>query len=392
MEPQELVIAIAEVGKEHPSRPPLHEVEIFRHFFIQGEIDWKNLDQRDGSLTRRETLARFLLLCAVLDQGPDIEGIRRMLIETTNELYRKEIRFLHKPISFFSEIGVAIDEILARHEAIKNIRARVWAEANRSNPARYNLFMDNASQVLGYAIFRWGVPLSLPYLLEKDRQKENLSEENALLDYLESYDSAERMAQQLKDHSRYGLGKAIGDKASHLFGKWLVSSFRLTRQSGNGWDDFSYEVPYDSNAGRVLWRTGFLLHWADEEDFKKQLVLQSGKGKGNTTYLRVTNLRGMKATKNLQPHLLQPYEEICRKHLRTHKKRPQNLQIQQIQHIYLWQNRGQGLNIAHFDDGLIYIGTRYCLNHGDPNCGECPVHSLCEGYCSSKKLITDFRT
>lgn len=36
MEPQELVIAIAEVGKEYPSRPPLHEVEIFRHFFYPG--------------------------------------------------------------------------------------------------------------------------------------------------------------------------------------------------------------------------------------------------------------------------------------------------------------------------------------------------------------------
>ncbi|BAJ62339.1 hypothetical protein [Anaerolinea thermophila] len=392
MELQELVIAIAEVGKEHPSRPLLHEVEIFRHFFVQGEIDWKNLDQRDGSLTRRETLTRFLLLCAVLDQGPDIEGIRRMLIETTNELYRKEIRFLHKPISFFSEIGVAIDEILARHEAIKNIRARVWAEANRSNPARYNLFMDNASQVLGYAIFRWGVPLSLPYLLEKDRQKENLSGENALLDYLESYDSAERMTQQLKDHSRYGLGKAIGDKASHLFGKWLVSSFRLTRQSGDGWDDFSYEVPYDSNAGRVLWRTGFLLHWADEEDFKKQLVLQSGKGKGNTTYLRVTNLRGMKAVKNVGDNLKEPYEEICLRHLKTHKKRPKNFQIQQIQHIYLWQNRGRGLHAAHFDDGLIFIGTHYCFNHDQPDCQQCPINTLCMGYSSERRLIRDFRT
>ncbi|WP_298007368.1 MULTISPECIES: hypothetical protein [Anaerolinea] len=393
MDPEQLVIKIAEIGRENPSSPSLHEVEIFKHYFASGEVvDRNRLDQRDGSLTRREALTRFLLLSAVLDQGPDIEGIRQMLIQTTNELYRKEVRFLHKPVSFFSEIGVAIDEILTQHKAIREIRSSDWAKVNRSNASRYNLFMDNARQVLGYAIFRWGVPLALPYLLEKDNQSEGKPVENALLDYLESYDSTEKMTQQLKDHPRYGLGKAIGDKAAHLFGKWLVSSFRLTRKSESGWDDFSYEVPYDSNAGRILWRTGYLHHWADEQDFKKQNVLQPGKGKGNTTYIRVTNLRGMKAVKNVSPELWDPYQEICVRHLKTHRKRPQNLQIQQIQHVYLWAHRDQGLNVAHFDDGLIFIGTRYCLNHDQPDCQQCPISALCEGKTSNKDLILNYRT
>ena len=157
MDPEQLVIKIAEIGRSKPSSPSLHEVEIFKHYFASGKVLDRNcLDQRDGSLTRREALTRFLLLNAVLDQGPDIEGIRQMLIQTTNELYRKEVRFLHKPVSFFSEIGIAIDEILTQHEAIREIRSSDWARVNRSNALRYNLFMDNARQVLGYAIFRWG--------------------------------------------------------------------------------------------------------------------------------------------------------------------------------------------------------------------------------------------
>jgi hypothetical protein len=33
------------------------------------------------------------------------------------------------------------------------------------------------------------------------------------------------MSQELKSNERYGLGKAIGDKACHLFAKWAVSRF-----------------------------------------------------------------------------------------------------------------------------------------------------------------------
>ena len=323
----DLVLAIARVGFDSPSAPSLSVLEPFRHYFDRSNnLKWEEIDYQDGSLTRREALTRFLLLNAVLDQGPDIVGLRQMLIQVTNELYRREVRFLHKPISFFQEIGLAIDEILTQHENVSAVRATLWAQENKSNPNRYNLFMDNSRQVLGYAVFRWGVPLALPYLLEKDAlNKAQEPSANLLLDYLESHSSTEKMTIQLKDHPRYGLGKAIGDKAAHLFGKWVVSSFHIARQSGPAWDGFSYEVPYDSNAGRVLWRTGYLLKWAKKKTYQNHSVLQPGAGKGGKTYIRVTNLRGMKSETDLPEDLLDAYNDICTQHLLSHQRPPKSV-------------------------------------------------------------------
>lgn len=391
----DLVLAIARVGSDSPSAPSLQILEPFRHYFDQsGRLKREEIDYQDGSLTRREALVRFLLLNAVLDQGPDIIGLRQMLIQVTNELYYREVRFLHKPISFFQEMGLSIDEILTQHDNVKAVRAMRWAEENQSNPNRYNLFMDNARQVLGYAVFRWGVPLALPYLIEKDVLKQGRDPSSSLLlDYLESYLSTEQMTIQLKDHPRYGLGKAIGDKAAHLFGKWVVSSFGLTRQKGLAWDGFSYEVPYDSNAGRVLWRTGYLLRWAKKKSYQKNSVLQPGAGKGGKTYIRVTNLRGMKAEVSLPKDLQGGYNEICVNHLRSHQRAPKSAEIQRIQHAYLWTAFEQNnLTAANFDDGLIAVGTQYCYNHADPLCEECPIHDYCQGYQENRRLITEYRT
>ncbi|MCX7909306.1 MAG: hypothetical protein N2560_07310 [Ignavibacteria bacterium] len=170
--------------------------------------------------TRREILTRYLLLCSVLDQGPDLEGVRILLSDTVDYLYKNEIHILHKPLSFFQELGISIDTILDKHKNIKKLRAESWAKDNRTSPNKYNLFTDKTNQVLGFAIYRWGVPLCLPLLLEKDNAKKNKFSNEPLVDYLESFDSAEIMSQKLKDDNRYGLGKAIGDKAAHLFAKY----------------------------------------------------------------------------------------------------------------------------------------------------------------------------
>ncbi|MGB9800943.1 MAG: hypothetical protein ACPLUL_12700 [Thermanaerothrix sp.] len=391
-----LVLRLAELGRAHPSAPDLTRIEPFEPFFHHGNLDALHLDKRDGALTRREVLTRLLLLSAVLDQGPDILGLREMVTRFTNELYRREIRFLHKPILFFEELGIAIEQLLEQHEAVRKLRAGDWAAANRTNPRRYNLFMDNAHQALGYAVFRWGVPLALIYLLE--RESDGRETVTALLDYLESYPSTEIMTQQLKDHTRYGLGKAIGDKAAHLFGKWLVTSYPLTRRTDDlAWQGLSYEVPYDSNAGRVLWRTGYLLHWASEEDYLHYQVLQPRRGKGGTTYIRVTNLRGKPLGKDrlFTAALKDAYDDVCRRHLKTHRRAPAKVEIQRIQHAYLLrlnQQHQPPFAAGHFDDGLIYAGTTFCFNHAQPDRSRCPLRDLCRGYNETPALITSYRT
>jgi len=154
---KELLVSIAKLGAEHPARPSLHLVNCFKSFFdADGKLIKEHLDKPDGVRTRREIIARFLLLSAVLDQGPDIEGIRQLIVGVTNDLYEKGVRILHRPLDFFEELGISINEISTVHGAIRESRASEWAKENFSNPKKYNLFMDNSKQLLNYAVFRWG--------------------------------------------------------------------------------------------------------------------------------------------------------------------------------------------------------------------------------------------
>jgi len=389
-----LLRAIAQSGHEHKSFPLINDIEPFSHYFKgDGSLDYENLDKRDGACTRRELLLRFLVLNAVLDQGPDIVGVRKMLIDVTNSLYRREIRFLHTPVEFFKELGVSIDQIIEKHQTVKELRKAIWGNDNQTNPEKYNLFMDNSKQALNYAIFRWGVPLALPLLLEKDCADDDEKKSTALVDYLEFWESAETMSQQLKDNERYGLGKAIGDKACHLFAKWMVSSFCLTRKNEVSWDEFSYEVPYDSNAGRILWRTGYFLQWATKEEFVKANVIQVGAGKQGLDYLRITNIRGVGASTVLPENIQSCYSEIAVNHLKSHRRPPRKVEIQRIQHAYLLEDyENTGLSVSDFDEGLIYIGTNFCFNHDKPNCEHCPIEKYCQGLHSSPELIANYRT
>lgn len=301
METKILLEKIAQIGKGNKSAPHLEDIEIFKSYYENGGLDISKLDERDGNCTRRELITRFLLLNAVLDQGPDMGGVRQLLADTINSLYRKEIRILHTPLSFFKELGIAINDIDDIHKIVKEARENKWRIDNNTTKS-YNLFLDGTSQTLSYAVFRWGVPLAVPLALSSL----NVDNVTPLLDFLEEdsvefSSSAENMSQKIKDHKKYGMGKAIGDKAAHLFAKWLVYTYPLTRKSNElSWGQYSYEVPFDSNAGRVLWRTGFFLHFATEQQFIKKEVIQKGSGKNGLDYLRITNSRELKATQNVE--------------------------------------------------------------------------------------------
>ncbi len=369
--------------------PPLKDVDAFNHFFHDDILDTDRLDKKDGCCTRRELILRFLLLNAVLDQGPDIEGVREMMVNIIDDLYSKEIRIFHKPLDFFKEIDISVDDIIHHHDRIKGVRSKDWADRNQSTPNKYNLYMDNCKQTLNYAIFRWGVPIAVPYLLSKDCGGEE-KEATCLGDYLSRFPSSEVMSENLKSHHRYGMGKAIGDKACHLFAKWVVSRFRLIeKDDDSGWGEYSYEVPFDSNAGRVLWRVGYFLELADESEYIKKDVIQREKGKEGTHYIRVTNIRKMIVGKETPRHIVDLYNDICIGHLKKAKMRSQKIQIQRFQHPILMQ---QNNKVSEFDDGLIAIGRNYCLNHGNPDCKNCPINDICRGYNSDPSLITNYRT
>lgn len=393
-----LLIELAKIGKRYPSTPFLQDVFPFENYFDKnGRLSVENLDKNDGLGTRREILTRYLLVNAVLDQGPDMEGVRLLLKEVTNSLYGKEIRIFHRPLDFFRELGISIDNILEKHAGIKNIRAEDWAKENDSTPSKYNLFFAQSlrgiistKQVLDYSIHRWGVPLCVPLLLEKDLQKNQKEFFEPLVEYIEKWDSAEIMSQEIKDNERYGLGSAIGDKGCHLFAKWYIHTFNLNKRKDKSFGLLSYELPLDSNAGRVLFRTGFLPDCADLSFYENWNVIQKDKGKDGKHYIRVTNVRGKKSDRFSElTDLMSHYESICTEYLKTKKRRPSKIEIQQIPNVLLFET---DYGIGELDDGLMYIGTNYCFNHNNPKCHQCPINIFCLGHNSRQDLITDYRT
>jgi len=400
----EIAKRLSELGRKNREIPKIYEVEPFKHYFsAEGKLRYDELDEYDGGFSRREILARYLLVNVVLDQGPDMIGVRELLKNVTIKLYRREIRIFHRPIDFFKELGISIDEVLDEHKAIRKIRAEDWARENKSTPSKYNLFfaqsqrgLISTKQVLDYSVHRWGVPLCVPLLLEKDFQRAGVESSQPLIDYLESYKSAEIMAQQLKDQERYGLGSAIGDKACHLFAKMYVSIFRLVKYKSKdtGWTDISYEVPFDSNAGRVLFRTGVLLEWATLKDYENWNVIQRGAGKSGTHYIRVTNIRGKK-TRNisLDSRFFSDYADVISNYLKI-GYRPRSLEIQRLVNLLTYEliKEEHRYSVADFDDGLMYIGTKHCFNHKNPMCENCPLKDRCKGYNEDRTLIEDYTT
>ena len=387
----ELLVKIAEIGKQHPSPPLIADVFPFRHYFDgNGVLLCDKLSENDGLWTRREILTRFLFLQAVLDQGTHIEGIRHFLKEITNSLYKKEIRFLHKPIDFFRELGISVDELIQKHESVKKIYAPNWAKENQTKESRYSVmtFDGKASkQVVNYAVHRWGVPLAVPYLLEKDLEKCGKMSSEPLVEHLEHFVSAEIMSQEMKDDGRYGLGKAIGDKAAHLFTKWYVHSFGLVKRKDDTWSKYSYELPLDSNVGRVLWRTGILLNLATMQDYQEADIVQLDGGKKGTHYLRVTNIRGMKPTLIANDSALGiRYINIMKTYFGQRKK---IIEIQRLPNALLIDTN---YAIGDLDDGIVHIGTKYCLNQESPKCKECPISQLCAGYQKHSEWIVSYRT
>lgn len=394
---EEIVFTISKIGHVNGfDSPNLANIEPFKNYFEQDVLIYKELDVLDGNYTRRELLTRYLILNAVLDQGPDVKGVKILLENVVNDLYQKDIAIFHKPINFFSNIDIILNVINEQHENVKKIRSQDWALFNNSDSNKYNLFFAQSqrgivsNQLLDYVIHRWGVPLSLPLLLQDHPNFKNSPE--PLVDYLESSKSSEKMSENIKkdvNFFKFGLGSVIGNKACHLFAKWYIYNFKLCKNKKFSWSKWSYELPLDNNAGRVLFRSGFLLDMADLEYYNQKNVIIQNRGKNKKEYLRVTNIRDIKVQSNLNEHINKSYIEVAKNHLMINKQTPRSFKIQIIPNAILYNSE---YGIGEFDDGLLYIGTNFCFNNSKPNCNECPISHLCKGKNELKDIITNYTT
>jgi len=175
--------------------------------------------------------------------------------------------------------------------------------------------------------------------LREKNQREGKKSLQPLIDYLEAYSSAEIMSQALKRNEKFGMGSAVGDKACHLFAKIYVSILGLVKYKvdDTGWTGYSYEVPFDSNAGRVLFRTGFLTEWASLQDYEDWEVIKPGQGKGGANYIRVTNIRGKKvSTESQTPQYFSDYSKVAVYYLKT-STRPRMMEVQRMPNVIIHQ-------------------------------------------------------
>lgn len=404
-----LILKIAKIGNDRESadKPELYNVEFFNDYFDENEsLKHDELDMMDGEFTRRELLTRYLLLNAVLDQGPDIPGVRLLLQLTTNQLYNNDIRIFHNPLDFFKYLPHVIEIIRKMHDRVRDIRAQKWARDNKSKASKYNLMFAQSmrglisiNQVLDYSLHRWGVPLCVPYMLMNTQKQEKkqttlLEEDNnhalyqPLVKYIENFKSAENASQQLKENKIYGLGSAIGNKACHLMMKWYIHTFKLVTKSEPGWSKWAYEVPFDSNIGRVLFRSGILLKLQDIEKYSQWDVIQENNGKKGNHYIRVTNIRSKKAKDEINKKFKDKNIKIVKDYLQT-KIRPRKIEIQHIANIILL---GSDYGVGDFDDGLIYIGREFCHNHAKPKCEDCPISQYCYSFQHQPDLIKKYNT
>ena len=343
------------------------EINIFSDIIDKnGNITSKKLEEKNGDISNKELLTRYLYVSCVLDQGGDLEGQRLLLNYVTNELYKRDIKFLHKPQDFFDNPLIISQVIREQHSIVKSKRKDEWAkEINPDNPRpnSYSLFRIQrtpSSQLTPYVLFKWGVPLmNIMKIQEKF---------GSLFNYVSSFRNPQDAVDKIRTDKEFGLGRAIGWKADFLFIKYIIHVFELI--SKKGWTKNSFEVPFDSNIGRVLFRIGYVDYFLDEKEKNKTL-----RERKEGIHLEANELRNKKIKEEINPSTSKIYQDL--KEIVLPIDAPKTKPGFQFTINWFLENIGDtDLTIGSFDDSLMYIGTKFCKNKS-PDCENCPLNSKC---------------
>jgi len=182
--------------------------------------------------------------------------------------------------------------------------------------------------------------------------------------------NAEKAVNFIKRDQLFGLGRAIGDKAAHLFIKWTIYTFKIINEESPQWGQNSYNIPINSNAGRVLMRSGFIFNFIPFNHINFQSCLtEQEDGRIN---LAANNLL-TKEILNTNPIT----EEI--KEVLSERGRLKRILFPLTINGFVKKLNRQGIetSVGQIDDGIIYIGTTYCFNT-KPKCRNCELKSACK--------------
>lgn len=335
-----------------------------------------------------EILARYLYVNAVLDQGSDMVGTRQFLNKITEELYKKGIRIFHDPSQFWKDPQFVKKVIKNKHLEVKEKR-REWAEIVLSNQ-RYNLMIVagfRSKQITPYVALAWGAPLL--------NIQSIIAEGGTLLKALYTKNrSAETCAADfIKANEEFGLGKAIGYKACHLLMKWLIDTYEfLPRGESRFWSKNSYQMPFDSNAIRVLTRAGVVTHFISFDTLTghgaQTYVFQPRDSK---IHIRATNLRKFKLERE------SPYTNVGEIMKRRFSPGLRSKLFPYILNAAVETIDSKNPRIGVLDNGLMHIGTQHCWNK-EPQCegkngrGPCDLKDLCYAHNVDSQMKIKYHT
>jgi len=65
--------------------------------------------------------------------------------------------------------------------------------------------------------------------------------------------------------------------------------------------------------------------------------------------------------------------------------------VEPLKHYFSDKGELKFDELDEYDDGLMYVGTKYCFNHENPRCKGCPLKGLCKGSNEDRTLIEGSR-
>ncbi len=314
----------------------------------------------------REVIARYLYLNAVLDQGGDSLGFQILLSRVTNRLYGElGLPYLDEPSRFFTNLPNIIPVIEAEHDVVKRERSPALPRITN-----YSLY-GRQYRVTPWVAFRWGSALGNILRFEQER--------GGLLPWMNGFTSGEAAAIAIKEDRLFGLGGAIGEKASRLFVKWAAFTARLNP----AWPPNSYEVPLDANVGRVLMRTGYLFMFLDQEDMTKGATKPWTEQEDGRVNLSAQSLndRPLRRIEGIEAELVTLLGRWGLPRSRTY------IRLMKTLNVLLAQVRGNEAPIGQLDDGFMAIGRDICRNDV-AEIDRCPLNNIC----IASHQVTELRT
>lgn len=336
----------------------------------------------------KELKTRFLYVNAVLDQGSDMIGTREFLRCVTNRLYEMGIRFLHHPEEFMVNTPFIEPVIKQVHSEVAKERES-WAKEFLEKPQNYNLLLvsgERVTQVLPHVLFSWGLPLAM---IQK-----TILRHGSLIQWLDQHKSAQTMSDRLKDDPEFGLGKAIGNKACNLLTKWLVDTHEiLPLRTKNGWSKNSFEIPIDSNIGRVFVMSGVASFYLGDEILSKNVLQQKSNG---SVYIRATNLRDREVQCFL-PFKKEYVFDVIREAYNARFRKITFPRFLNVWADFLADDTEPRISIL--DDGFMNIALNWCRNRSpgcdgryDSNNEPCPLRAHCLAYNEKREMLTTYYT